>query len=310
MRRTPVIRRYWVFVIVIVTLAVPASAMSKKEQAALDAANQEWRGATCLSRIGIVVKKPKKKDWTKCEPIFHSPKGGNDRVKVHVSDGAAVHRAFYGGAIPPGTEFRVLGWSAEKGGDSLCLEFELVDHPVQLRAFFGQDWGQAGVKKLDSFERWVRFEFLDVVLAPAEQLVEAPVAAVSRTAPTAGSPALPDASTSVAVTGPPTVAIDAVAVQPARVAAGSNADLVITYTASGVPAGTAFDVVERREIYFGEQRIAGFEEQIRRANGTHPSRQTLTVPIGTAPGVYTLRATVIMAGREESSTAIFEVQAP
>lgn len=307
MRRTPVIRHSWVFALVLVVFVstAPTDAMSKKEQAALDKANREWSGASCRTRLPIEVKKPKKNDWTKCKPIFYTEQRGNERVKVSVSDGAAVHRAFYGGVIPPGTEVKAVGWSASKGGDNLCLELELAGHPVRLKVFYGADWGEIGIGRMDEFERWAKYDFLDVISNPSEGLVEVPVSAGADPRPPVTRPASPSAST-----GPPVVKIDAVAVQPARIAAGASTELIVTYTVGGVPAGATFEVAELREIFLGEQRIASFEERLRRTDGTHPSRQSLTIPAGTAPGVYTLRATLVMAGREVAGSALFEVTAP
>jgi len=198
--------------------ALPVEAMSKKERAALENADREWRGAVCRNRIPIVVRKPKKDDWTRCQWIYYTEKGGNERVKVMVSDGAAVHRAFYGGAMPPGTEFKALGWFTEKGGDHLHLELELVGQPVRLRVYYMDDWvGEVGVGRLEEFERWVRYDFLDVVSAPSEQLIEVPETAGSSGSPPAvGSSSEPAALPPDASDGPPSVEIIAVAVQPPR----------------------------------------------------------------------------------------------
>jgi len=294
---------------VVVLPSSPLHAMSKKEKAALERANSKWRGARCRNRIGLEVKKAKSKS-VKCRWLFWGKEGGNERVLVMVSDGAAVHRAFFDGAIPPGTEFKALGWAEEKG--DLILELELVEIPVRAWVYYYDAWvGRVGAGRLDEFERWAKYEFLELLSVPSEQLVDVPVGpAAHQPAPVAQPARKPPEALPTASAGPPAIGIVAVAVQPARVAPGAATELVINYDVSGVPPGPGFEVIELREIQHQGQVIASFEERLQRSNGNFPSGQPLHVPPGTAPGVYYLQAKVVMAGREASGTALFEVTAP
>ena len=285
-------------------------AASSKDQAALRTANQRWSGARCRSLQEITAKKGKPGDWTKCKLLFYG-KGGNHRVRVLVSDGSAVHRAFYGGTLPIGTEFVASGWAVDDGGD-LHLDLELTGHPVRVRVYYGDDWvGRVSLGRLDDFERWARFELFELLSVPSEQLVDAPVsAAASESQPVIGSttPATPAPQPAI-TTEPsaPKIKVLAVAAQPTRVAPGGEIAMVITYEVSGVPPGPGFEVVERREILHGAQRFAVFEERLARSNDIFTSRQPLRLPPDVGSGIYTLWAEVEMAGSEATGSALFEV---
>jgi hypothetical protein len=162
------------------------------------------------------------------------------------------------------------------------------------------------------------------IQAMDEQLVDVPTttptehispvigAVQPRSAPpprTAGPP--PPALQQPAVTEAtaPELRVIAVAVQPARVAPGGEVALVITYQVSGVPPGPGFEVLERREILRAGQRLAGFEERLRRTSATFTSSQPLRLPRDVAPGIYTLWAELVMAGSKAMGSALFEVAA-
>ncbi len=291
-------------------LTAPLDASSRKDEAALQVANQRWSGARCRNLQEITAKKKKSGDWTKSELIFYGD-GGNQRVQVLLSNGAAVHRAYFGGTIPVGTEFVASGWAVDDDG-SLHLELELAGHPVRVRVYYCDDWvGRVSVKRLDDFERWARFELFEIVSAPSEQLVDVQVNAAAAApqavpAPTPlprlVPPPLPPSELS-----PPQIEVLAVAVQPARVAPGGEIGMVISYEVRGVPPGPGSEVVERREILRGAQQLAVFEERLARANDTYNSRQPLQLPADASPGIYTLWAEVVMAGNRATGSALFEV---
>lgn len=289
----------------------PVRAGSADDQAVLDAANVRWKGTACRTRYTIELEK-KKGTWARCRWLFfESGLAGMNRAQILVSDAAAVHRSFPGGVIPAGTELEAIGLVKVK--KDVALELESPSGGFRLRVLY-LEWKKSnsgfrrlGMERLDQYEAWVRYDFLDVVASPSEGLVDAPVQITDHRSPAAPVPAPPANAEPVASAGPPSVEIVSVAVQPARVAAGASTDLIVTYTVGGVSVGAGFEVVELREIFLGEQPIASFEERLQRTNGTHPSRQSLTIPAGTAPGVYTLRVTVVMAGREVAGSALFEV---
>lgn len=291
-------------------LPSPLGAASRSDQAALQTANERWAGARCRSLQEITAKKGKPGDWTKCKIIFYG-KGGNHRVRVLVSDGSAIHRAFRGGTIPIGTEFVATGWAVDDDGD-LHLDVELAGLSVRARVYYGDDWvGRVSLGRLEDFERWARLELFELISVPSEQLVDVPVSAaksearpVSGPTPPARHAPLPTPTTELS---PPRIKVLAVAAQPTRVAPGGEIAMVITYEVSGVPPGHGFEVVERREILHGAQRFAAFEERLARSSDTFTSRQALRLPPDVGGGIYTLWAEVEMAGSSANGSALFEV---
>ncbi len=144
----------------------PAAGSQKEDQQNLEDANRRrWRGARCRSRVPLEVKKGRANDgWTNCGILYWGD-GGNKRVRVRVSDADAVRRRFSGGTIPIGTDFVASGWEVEEDGGTLFLEIELQGLPVRrAKVYFGDSWvGRVGVNRITDFERWARFEFMEVL---------------------------------------------------------------------------------------------------------------------------------------------------
>ena len=291
-----------------ICLVASTASSSRDEQATIQQANERWIGARCRTRVPLVAKKAED-GWTRCKWLFYGD-GGNERVRVLLSDGAAVHRAYPRGTIPAGTSWTVRGW-AEDDGD-LYLELEMERPPVRARVFYYDDWvGRVGARRLDDFELWAKFELLEVVSLPGEQLVDVSTERDSVAASPVRTPRPPAAPPPPAVApNAPSIRVLSVAVQPARVLAGAETQLIIHYEVSGIPSGSAFEVLESRTIHHQGHRIAAFDAPVRRANGSYPSHQPLRVPRQTDPGVYTLTARVSMAGRDSSGAAVFEVLRP
>jgi hypothetical protein len=130
-----------------------------------------------------------------------------------------------------------------------------------------------------------------------------------------GAGAIPGAAggAASAATSPlyrPALRVVAVACQPARVLAGEEVELVLTYSVEGIPPGASFEVAERREILSGETVIATFDKPMSRLADTYTSVQRVSIPGGAKAGLYTVRGTVAMAGISASGTALLEVRAP
>jgi len=115
----------------------------------------------------------------------------------------------------------------------------------------------------------------------------------------------------LAASGPPVGSVQAVVlgvmVEPLKVAAGSQAVLVVTYEVRGLPPGGVADVTERRVILRAGEVLTTLEATVARQAGIHRSTQPLVVPASLAPGVLELRITVKAGGPESSGQTLFEV---
>lgn len=122
--------------------------------------------------------------------------------------------------------------------------------------------------------------------AAEEQLVPAPAAAPAPVAPS--------------------LSVVAVSVQPAQIRRGEQVDLVVHYAVGGPASGLR--VEERRELTKDGVAIVQMSDTLTRAAGTHTSARPVRVPADAAPGIYTVRITLIATGAEASGTALFEVR--
>jgi hypothetical protein len=275
----------------------PVAASSSEGQAALDEANRRWRGARCRTRQELTVRKARD-GWSDCEWLFWSPEGGNSRVRVEVSDGAAVHRVFRRGVLPVGTELVAAGWAVEEGGSDLYLELELVGLPVRARVFYYDDWvGRVSVDRLADFERWARFELVELVSVPSEQLVAAPATPTPVPRPPRPTPA--------PVLLLPELGLVTAEVRPAQVRPGGEVRLVVTYEVAGLGSGEEREVTEIRRIADGARELETFQHTLRRPAGTVTSELPVRVPANVAPGVYSVGATVRLAGAASASDTAF-----
>ena len=280
----------------------PAAGSQKEDQQNLEDANRRWRGARCRSRVPLEVKKGRANDgWTNCGILYWGD-GGNKRVRVRVSDADAVRRRFSGGTIPIGTDFVASGWEVEEDGGTLFLEIELQGLPVRAKVYFGDSWvGRVGVNRITDFERWARFEFMEVLSTPAEQLVAVPSAS------TMPQPTAPAISVDRHAPAAATLRVLAASVEPSRVAPGDEVRLTVIYTVAGLVRGTAVSVAESRTILRDGATLTTIEASALRESGTHQSSQPLQLPAVLAEGVYELRVAVELGGNVEIGSAMFQV---
>ena len=285
----------------VITAPTSSRAGSKDYQQLLANANRRWKGARCRSLQQIEVKKKKNRHgWSKSRWLFWSPEGGNSRVMVLVSDSAAIHQRFHNGIIPLHTEFIARGWFVEESSGNLYLELELAEQPVKARIYYYDDWvGRVSVKRIDDFERWARFDFMEIVAAADEQLVTP--------AKTQPSPEARVQPTQLQPTAPLSVRVFAVSTKPTRVLQGQELGMVVVYSVEGLQPGAATTITERRVITYDQLEIASFEAPVAREAGIHTSSQPVRLPPTAAPGVYELKVTVSANGVEASGSSIFEV---
>jgi len=119
---------------------------------------------------------------------------------------------------------------------------------------------------------------------------------------------VPNTQPAPAVVSDPKLVIVAVSVEPPQVDAGQAANLIVSYSLTGVPAGATLDVEERRELIKEGASIQQMLDTLPRGSGPHNSSKPIVVPLEAAPGIYTLKVTLSAAGVWAEKTAIFEVR--
>lgn len=292
------------------------------ERMSLEDANHRWRGAQCRSREPIALTGEVERDGTALSrwiawlrPGVTNPNAPPAALgQFRFSNGDALLRRYRGASIPPRATFTAVGWGEEERGGAVYLEVALPHLPVMGRLFFYTPKPpgfrrELELRRLADCERWARFEVFEILETPDEQLEEVGSGQVATPPLSAAPPAAPppNASASTQVFDP-AVTLHAVAVQPAQVAPGGEVLLVLTYEISGVPAGARVEVRETRRLMDGDRELAAFPEQVVRGPGPFTSKLPVRVPTGMAPGMYSVRATVELAGLSAVGTAFFEVR--
>ncbi|MBP1687425.1 MAG: hypothetical protein H6Q33_3568, partial [Deltaproteobacteria bacterium] len=171
-------------------------------------------------------------------------------------------------------------------GDSTDGEIQLQCNEYRTMFSGANDCSPEGV--LQRGEPYLRAHFF--MLSQADT-----AAAPSRAAGRAGS-------------GIAAVRLLSASVQPARVAPGSDVQLVLTYQVDGVAGPSMAKILERRIITKAGVGIADLHSDVPRPSGTFTSQQTMRVPASATPGVYTLRAEVSLGNVNSFSEALFEVR--
>lgn len=295
----------------------------------LEEANRRWAGAACTLRLPIEI--AGREASGRAGSQWRSPWG---LYTVHpitgrvgcpncapgelpfsyalvVSDRAALARLMRGQAIPAGVELVVEGWRATAADRGFLLALRFRDAPVEAQFHFattaqdrkkGMSWD-----RLAQIESFLRTEILQLAAAD-EQLVplQGAVPAAEEDSAEALAPAIA-APTDLAGAYAPEVRIEAVSVNPPRFQAGAEVELIVTFTLSGLPPGAPFELTVEHEIWQEEARLASLPEKVTYRAGTHTNSRTVRSDPAQAPGLYTLRTTVTLAGVSASGTALFAV---
>jgi hypothetical protein len=298
-------------ILVLVQAAAPRSAAAVD----LEQANLRWRDARCQLRIPLAIGKKKNSMGWSYSPWYQVTEYKPDfAFRFYVSDRQQISHLLYDKTLHAGTTFICQGWRMPnpKKSRGLWLDLRFADLPVDAHIEFLMKRPDKNFANPERYMRVTAFQ----IQATDEQLVQVPTTtAPVRTAPVTG-PAPPRAAPPRPPALPPQVEsepaapelrIIAVAVQPARAAPGEEIAMVISYEVDGVPPGSSFEVLERREILRGAQRLAGFEERLRRTGGTFTSSQSVRLPPDVERGLYTLWAELAMAGGKTTGSALFEV---
>lgn len=330
MRQIP--RIGWIAVLMAIA-AAPTAADKKRAQpvtiatgvspgpVTMETVNASWKGSRCQIRFGPEIPRGKTNTgWSRSKWILAPTLPGDKKryLRLWVSDRAALDSEGYlrrGKFIRPGTPFIALGWSfqnATKRKDLvLGLRFEQV--PVQARLEFRD----TKAIDLEDMERLAKVELFQVLGKPPPTRLPPSVqqrrVAETVQQPKAGSPPIlppteaPPIPTSDSVYRP-TVEVHAASVNPAQVFPGSQISLMIHYEVSGIPAGTSFEVVERRILKREGRVLVTFEEKLPRASGSYTSAQQIDVSAGMSVGIYSLEAEVSLAGVTAKASALFEIR--
>jgi hypothetical protein len=279
--------------------------------ALLAEANARWSGARCRIRYDIEIKEGRDREgWSRSRIMLFAPAGEKPfNVIFEVSDRAALAAVLRDGRVPAATDFIGEGWrlAEPEKGRGLYLELRFAAAPaVHARWWFiGRGHVSADsfpVERLDQVERYMRIEAF--AIASADQRF--PTAPPSPAAPAASTPS--PAAPAGPVTFAPTVRVVAVAAQPPSVSAGSEVDLILTYVVAGLPPGSQFEVVERREIVLDGQVLGSFDQRQSRAADTYTTSQRVRIPVGASPGLYSVRGAVKLAGIEANGSGLLEVK--
>lgn len=276
---------------------VPASHVPK-EPVTLKSVNKNWTGSRAQIRYPFKVRKGTDDEgWSKSKWAKFPQE--DTEVRLFVSDRDALKPILPEKRILVGASLICDGWSLrrpEKGKD-LQVDFHFENYPSKARIIFENK----DLEDLPEAESFLRLKILKLY-PKSEQL---------RAVPSQGSPGRKPSPPSKPAPAPhaykPKVEVLTASVQPARVRAGEQVDLVIHYRVSGIPEGTIFEAVEHRTLLSGDKKLTFFKDPINRTQGSFTSTKKIRVPAGTEPGVYRFLARVVFAGSESKTEAIFEV---
>jgi len=290
-------------------MGAPAPSVAS-DKMSLEESNQRWRGARCRSRVAITLNKRKPKDgWARSHWWIRAGGGGNERVRVWLTEWDAIRARYLGGTLPVGSEFVAVGWGTVKSKDrgDLFLELEHVELGARARVFYGKDWaGIVGVGSLDEFEQWARLEMFEITETPSEQLVEVEM---PTTAPPPARPTAVVAPPGPVLSAEPTeLRVLAASVEPARALPGDELNLQVIYQIDGLAAGAAVNIDEQRVVLRDGATLTTLRAAARHGAGIHHSSQSLRLPPNLAPGLYELQVRVSAAGLEAAGSAVFQVE--
>jgi hypothetical protein len=124
----------------------------------------------------------------------------------------------------------------------------------------------------------------------------------------AAAPAEATAAGSSASAAAPMLVALRLGTEPAEVARGGEVSLRLEYELAGVAAER--EVVERVSLLHGERPLPGYPIEARplRGGGVHQASYAQRIPAAAAPGTYTVRGEVCVAGDCIVRSATFEVR--
>ncbi|HPR65210.1 MAG TPA: hypothetical protein PK014_13450 [Thermoanaerobaculia bacterium] len=280
--------------------SVPASYVPA-EPITLESVNREWTGARAQIRYPFKIEKGSDSEgWS--ESKWAKFPQDDTEVRFMVTNRDSLRPIIPKKKILVGASLICDGWSLRRPskGKDLQVDFHFEKYSARARIIFEDK----DLEDLPDAERFLRLQILKLY-GKSEQLSSVPLSAPGPgyAPPAATAPTAPSGQAFK-----PQVEILSTSVQPVRVRAGEQVDLVIHYRVQGIPPSTSFEAVELRALYMGDKKLASFRDPIARGSGSFTSSKKVKVPSSAKPGVYRFTARIEFAGSEAEAEAIFEVQ--
>jgi hypothetical protein len=296
--------------------------------AALEAATRRWQGARCRLTLPLEVRR-QADEWTTSGPVYVAKDEGGGHefyFQLLVESRETLGAAFEGDLLRADTPLVAEGWrfkdaESQKGP---YLELRFADQTARARVEFRGvrqfNFDDFPLSRLGEVEDYCRQTLFKVEAATGEPLpaavarpaAPAPVALPPPAAPPppVAAPQAPaphsSAPRSASVRG--TLELVRVAVAPATVPRGGDAELAVVYSVGGLSPGETLEVLERREVLRGADLILSTEDRHERPAATFTSAKPLRFSFDAAPGSYVLRVVVEGGGSHIEGTAPFEIR--
>ena len=106
----------------------------------------------------------------------------------------------------------------------------------------------------------------------------------------------------------PSVRLQETSLKPSTVSKGDSVTAVVVYGVVGGAAEEGVTVVERKELWFNNKRLAVLQdESVSRENGIWKSRLVFKVPKSASKGTYVVKQVISCRGKEKRSQKKFTV---